>query len=445
MATFIPYLGAPWPKNCLLCGSDDKNKRKHFVNSHLGTDWWGLFPDRTCWRCHHYESAVNIETCRTYGTSGVFNPVTHYLTYVMRVNDFLKFIQQDLGLNDLKEVLHTVQNKKLFHPNSTFCETQIEHCKLIDEHFGVSIKNEYSPVNPTHLSELFHWQTLTLLVDYCEKVGILTGPLDYAVPVGYVDSHCHVDRLKTNFGVKGNQDMVTAMYAEVKDDRYEGCISNMVDPWCWDGPLHSSIVSDPKVHITVGLHPKHFDRFGATIKNDLERLLTIPTVVGFGEIGLDYHNATQTDKAGQIDTFRGLLKMAAKTRKTVVIHGREAFGDILKEMKKELIPATKVHYHSFEQGLTEARQFMDTFPDTCFGLTGKIVTRPEHMKDLIERLPLENLICETDSPYFPTGAHPFSCPSDVLDVMSELAKRKGKPLNEIMIQMRLNILRLYRF
>ena len=88
---------------------------------------------------------------------------------------------------------------------------------------------------------------------------------------------------------------------------------------------------------------------------------------------------------------------------------------------------------------------MDTFPDTCFGLTGKIVTRPEHMRDLIERLPLENLICETNSPYFPTGSHPFSCPSDVLDVMSELAKRKGKPLNEIMIQMRLNILRLYRF
>ena len=82
---------------------------------------------------------------------------------------------------------------------------------------------------------------------------------------------------------------------------------------------------------------------------------------------------------------------------------------------------------------------------TCFGLTGKIVKRKDHMKDLIDTLPLENFICETDSPYFPIGNHPFSCPSDVLAVMEELAKRKNKPLNEIMIQMRLNIMTLYRF
>ena len=445
MSTFIPYLGSSWPKTCLLCGSDDKNKRKHFINSHLGSEWWGIFPDRTCWKCHHYESTVNIETCRTYGTSGIFNPVTHYLTYAMRVKDFLNFAKVDLGVDDLKGVLATVQTKRLFHPNSTFCANQIEHCKLIDEYFEVPIKTNYSPVNPTHLSELLHWQTLTLLMDYCEKVGILSGPLDYAVPVNYIDTHCHVDRLKSNFGVNGTQDVVTALYAEVKDERYEGCISNMVDPWNWDGPLHASVVSDPMVHITVGLHPKHYNRFGDNIKKDLERLMTIPTVVGFGEIGLDYHRATPEDKIGQKQSFSELLKMAAKTRKTVVIHGRGAFGDVLTEMQKELNVTTKVHYHSFEHGLTEARQFMCSFPQTCFGLTGKIVTRPDHMKELIEGLPLENLICETDSPYFPTGTHPFSCPSDVLDVMSELAKRKGKPLNEILIQMRLNTLKLYRF
>ena len=143
-----------------------------------------------------------------------------------------------------------------------------------------------------------------------------------------------MDRLQTNFGVSGSQDVITALYAEVKDERYEGCISNLVDPWLWDGPLHASIMKDPKVHVTVGLHPKHYDRMGDQIKNDLERMLTLPTVVGFGEIGLDYNRATQTDKDGQIESFRELLKMAAKTRKTVVIHGRDAFEDVLTEMTK---------------------------------------------------------------------------------------------------------------
>ena len=95
--------------------------------------------------------------------------------------------------------------------------------------------------------------------------------------------------------------------------------------------------------------------------------------------------------------------------------------------------------------MTEARKFLDSFPNTCFGFTGKIVNNPNFQKDLIENLPLENLICETDSPYFPTGNNPYSCPSDVLDTIEEVARRKGKSTNEVLIKMRLNILKLYRF
>ena len=77
-------------------------------------------------------------------------------------------------------------------------------------------------------------------------------------------------------------------------------------------------------------------------------MLTLPTVVGFREIGLDYHNATESYKTGQMDSFRQLLNIAADTRRTVIIHGRDAFDDILTEMKKQLNCSTIVHYHSFE-------------------------------------------------------------------------------------------------
>ena len=434
-----------WPKTCYLCGSDDKNKKKHFINSHMGTAWWGVFADRTCWKCKHYESHSNIVTCRTYGTNGVFDPVTNFIEYATRINDFLNHIKFDLGLGTVDEILTTVQTKQLFHPQATFTDQQVSYCKLYDEYLNLEPKDHYSPVNPTHLSELIHWQTLTLIFDYCEKVGILTGPMDNMVPVNYVDSHCHADRLKINFGVNGTQDVVMALYAEIKDDRYEGCVSNLVDPWMWNGPISSAIINDPRVHITVGLHPKHHNKMCDSIKNDIDRMLTLPTVVGFGEIGLDYHNVTESDKSGQMDSFRQLLKIASKTRRTVIIHGREAFDDILTEMKKELVWSTIVHYHSFEYGIAEANKFLESFPKTCFGLTGKIVKRKDHMKDIINSLPLENLICETDSPYFPIGNHPFSCPSDVLAIMEELAKRKNKSVNEVMIQMRQNIKTLYRF
>ena len=122
---YTPYLGMNWPKTCYLCGSDDKNRRKHFINSHLGTTWWGVFPDRTCWKCKHYESHTNIVTCRMYGTNGTFNPVTNYIEYVTRVKDFLNYIKSDLGLNNVGEILTTVRTKQLFNPLSTFCDEQI--------------------------------------------------------------------------------------------------------------------------------------------------------------------------------------------------------------------------------------------------------------------------------------------------------------------------------
>ena len=52
-----------------------------------------------------------------------------------------------------RRVLTTVQTKRLFCPDSYFTAEMTEHCKIIDEFFELNPKANYSPVNPTRLSE----------------------------------------------------------------------------------------------------------------------------------------------------------------------------------------------------------------------------------------------------------------------------------------------------
>ena len=68
-------------------------------------------------------------------------------------------------------------------------------------------------------------------------------------------------------------------------------IKDVSPMWCfWDTPLPSKIIIYSKIHWTVVLHPRHFRTLNEAIKEHMERMLTLPTVVGFGEIGLDYHS-----------------------------------------------------------------------------------------------------------------------------------------------------------
>ena len=70
---------------------------------------------------------------------------------------------------------------------------------------------------------------------------------------------------------------------------------------------------------------------------------------------------------------------------------------------KNLPEAHRIHLHCFCGGWKLAQQFLETFPNLCVGVTPLLTyskIAEATVAEMIENIPLERLLLETDAPYF---------------------------------------------
>src|SRR5262245_49747810 len=77
---------------------------------------------------------------------------------------------------------------------------------------------------------------------------------------------------------------------------------------------------------TAGIHPHHAKDLPAAGLGELEALLRRPEVVAVGECGLDY-NRMFSPREAQLRCFEAHLALAARTRKPLFLHERDASAD----------------------------------------------------------------------------------------------------------------------
>ena len=116
-------------------------------------------------------------------------------------------------------------------------------------------------------------------------------------------------------------------------------------------------------------------------------------IVAIGEIGLDYHwNKENKDK--QREVFRRQLSLAEKFNLPVVIHTRDAIEEtyeILKEYKVRGV------MHCFSGSYEMAKKFISL--GFLLGIGGVVTFKNSKLYQVIEKVTLDNIVLETDSPY----------------------------------------------
>ena len=112
-------------------------------------------------------------------------------------------------------------------------------------------------------------------------------------------------------------------------------------------------------------------------------------------------------------TFVRLLRLAVELKRPVVVHCRDAYVDCLDILTAFLPGDWRVHFHCFAKTWEVAQQWLRTFPNAYIGLTAAVTRGREPFPQLAERVLLQQLLFETDAPYFvPAGDNrPFSRPS----------------------------------
>lgn len=153
-----------------------------------------------------------------------------------------------------------------------------------------------------------------------------------------------------------------------------------------------------ELYATAGVHPHHATDLTPADVPAFRELLRHPEVVAAGECGLDYFRNYSPHDA-QERAFRWQIELAIEARKPLFLHQRDAHADfvrILGEYRRDLPPAVA---HCFTGTAEEAQAYLEM--GLAIGITGWICDerRGHHLREVVQRIPGERLMLETDGPY----------------------------------------------
>jgi TatD DNase family protein len=237
-----------------------------------------------------------------------------------------------------------------------------------------------------------------------------------------VDSHCHLDFPE----LAGALDAVTALMRE-NGVTHALCVSVTLE----DFPRVRALAERfDNLFASVGVHPDYPDVPEVTTA-ELERLAAHPRVVAIGETGLDYYRI-KGDCEWQLARFRSHIQAARNCGKPLIIHTREASADTLRIMREERAQEVGGVMHCFTESWEVAQAAMDLGFHISFS---GIVTfkNARALKEVAQRVPLERMLLETDSPYL--APVPFrgqtNQPGMVKYVAEEIARLRGLTLEQV--------------
>jgi TatD DNase family protein len=153
-----------------------------------------------------------------------------------------------------------------------------------------------------------------------------------------------------------------------------------------------------RLFATAGIHPHHASDLDVAAMEQLQELLSLPGVVAVGECGLDYFRDF-SPRAAQLSAFRAQLELAVRTGKPVFLHQRDAHDDfisLIREYRSGLV-AGVAHCFTGQEG--ELDDYLEA--GLAIGITGWICDerRGLHLLPLMQRIPADQLMIESDAPY----------------------------------------------
>lgn len=167
-------------------------------------------------------------------------------------------------------------------------------------------------------------------------------------------------------------------------------------------------------------------------------------VVAVGEIGLDYY-WEKPDAVIQKKWFEAQLQMAAKVQLPVIIHSREAAQDTYEVMKAMHAEEIGGIIHCYSYSVEMAKKYLDM--GFYFGIGGVVTFQnARKLVEVVEYLPLERIVLETDSPYLAPVPHrgKRNTSLNLPYVVEKIAQIKGLTGEQVMKQTTENAYEVYR-
>jgi TatD DNase family protein len=234
-----------------------------------------------------------------------------------------------------------------------------------------------------------------------------------------IDSHCHLHFPAYGTGVE-------AVYMRMRERNIAGITIGTNLTSSKEGIAYAN--AHDGVYATIGYHPEHLtssyddphearDEHPYSIEAFRELIGTSKKLVAIGETGLDFFRIDEgQDRKAAVETqeraFREHLALAHASHLPLVIHCRDALTRLAEIVQEEWTRGRRVKgvVHCYTGTWREAQPLLDL--GLYLSFTG-IITFPikkdadpeQHMHRVIERMPMDRLLVETDAPYLAPVPH----------------------------------------
>ena len=238
-----------------------------------------------------------------------------------------------------------------------------------------------------------------------------------------IDSHCH-------------------LYAEEFDEDasavFERAIASGIERIflpAIDSSSHEQMMRLAKAHPgyclpMMGLHPCYVDQgYGQELRL-VEEWLKKEKFYAVGEIGLDYYHSDEF-KEQQVDAFAIQIKLALEYDLPVVIHSRSSMDECIDMIAEHGKGSIRGIFHCFGGDLRQAKRIIEL--GFVLGIGGVVTYKNAGLAKVVEELPLDVLVLETDAPYLPPVPYrgKRNEPSYISLVAEKIAEIKGIGVDEV--------------
>lgn len=150
-----------------------------------------------------------------------------------------------------------------------------------------------------------------------------------------------------------------------------------------------------------------------------------------GEIGLDLYWSEKYYEQ-QLDAFEKQISLSLEYGLPLVIHTRSAWNEMVGTLSKYKGTGIRGIMHSFSGSYADY-QAIKRCGDFLFGIGGVVTYKKSEIADILPRMPLEDIVLETDCPYLTPV--PFrgkrNESSYVKYVCQKVAEIKGLPVGHV--------------
>lgn len=204
-----------------------------------------------------------------------------------------------------------------------------------------------------------------------------------------IDTHCHLylddffDDLPGYF-TRATAEGVTRIYLPSLDSQHFRSMMELKEKY------------PSRCFSMAGIHPCYVkDNYRDELKF-VRTALEERRVAAVGEIGLDYYWDRTFDNY-QMICFREQIAMAKQFGLPIVIHSRSSMEECIEVLKEEKDSGLRGIFHCFSGNYENAMDIVDC--GLKLGIGGVVTYKNAGLAEVVEQIPVEHLVLETDAPY----------------------------------------------